>query len=164
MKIGVDTGVLIASVKRRGEKFHEGAVRLSSAIKDGGHAAVASSLVLIELPGGLSSSTRMPIDKIFEVEVSVQDNFELQVLPFEDYVDLTVELVFTFRELKGKWGIGSADFHHIATSIEEKCGIFVTVDENHLLRDECKKAFKKYIDVLDPNEAADALRSSGLKV
>ncbi|MGD0175583.1 MAG: hypothetical protein ABSC50_02020 [Candidatus Bathyarchaeia archaeon] len=54
----------------------------------------------------------MPIEKIYEVTASVQAAFKLKIVEFEDYVDLAGELMFEFRDLKSKWQIGSADFHH----------------------------------------------------
>lgn len=59
MKVALDTGVLIAALKK-GEKFHEESVRLAEKVKNEG--AVASALVLIEFPGALLASTTMPID------------------------------------------------------------------------------------------------------
>lgn len=62
LKLGLDTSALIASIKKRGEKFHASAVLLSEIIKDRGYRGVASSLVLIESPGALAT-TAMPIEK-----------------------------------------------------------------------------------------------------
>ena len=41
---------------------------------------------MIELPGALASSTTMPFEKIYEVEVSVIENFRVAVMPYEAYV------------------------------------------------------------------------------
>lgn len=157
MKLGIDTSALIASIKKRGEKFHDSAVLLSDFIKDHGHVGIASSLVLIELPGALTMTT-MPIEKIFEIEASVQENFNLEILSYEEYVDKTVELMMEFRDLKRVLKIGAADFHHLATSIKEKCEIFITVDERHLSRSETKQALQKYISILNPDKALQELK------
>lgn len=149
--------MLIASIKKKGERFHGSSLRLAELIKDKGHVAVSSALVLIEFPGGLASSTRMPIDLIHTAELSVQESFALEIVPFEDHIDKTVSLVFELRDLKGKLGIESADFHHLATAIGENCGAFVTVDERHLLRSEVSDALGRYIRVLDPSEATRLL-------
>lgn len=153
MKLGIDTGVLIASIKRKGERFHDPSMRLAELIKDKGHTAVSSALVLVEFPGGLASSTTMPIDLIYTAELSIQESFALEIVPFDDHIDKTVDLTFEFRDLKRKLKIESADFHHLATAIGENCGAFVTVDERHLLRSEVSDALRKYIRVLDPSEA-----------
>jgi len=157
LKLGIDTSALIASVKREGEKFHNSVLMLSDIIKDHGHRGIASSLVLIELPGALIM-TAIPIDKIFEIEASVQENFNLEILSYEEYIDKTVELMLEFRDLKRGLKIGAADFHHLATSIKESCEIFVTVDEHHLLRPETKQTLQKYIHILDPEEAIQRLK------
>lgn len=157
MKLGIDTSALIASVKKKAEKFHDSAILLSDLIKDRGHRVIVSSLVLIELPGALIMTT-MPLERIFEIESSVQENFNLEILSYEDYVDRTIELMMEFRDLKRALKIGAADFHHLATSVQEKCEMFITVDEHHLLMDETKQAFKKYINILDPNEALPKLK------
>lgn len=159
LKLGMDTSVLVASVKRRGEKFHSSALQLSDIIKDRGLHGVASSLTLIELPGALAS-TAMPVEKIFEVESSIQENFNLSIPSYEEYIDKTVELVMEFRDLKRSLKIGAADFHHLATSIKERCEFFVTVDENHLLRPEVKQALQKYVAILNPDEALKTLMNS----
>jgi hypothetical protein len=39
---------------------------------------VASALVLIEIPGALASSTKMPVEKIYEVVASLHTNFNLR--------------------------------------------------------------------------------------
>ena len=118
--------------------------------------SLASALVLIEVPGALAS-TRMPIERIYQVSTSIQVNFNLKIMEFEPYVDLARELMFEFRELKSKWQIGSADFHHIATSIQESCDLFVTTDEKRFLRSECRKHFEKHIKIANPDEALEAL-------
>ena len=153
MKIGLDTSVLIASVKRRGEKHHEQALRLGKRIASENHEGVCSALILTELPGALASSTTMPVDKIYETELSVIAGFKISVRPFEQYSDTAVDLMLEFRELKRKFDIGSADFLHLATASGEGCAVFVTTDEKHLLRDECKRAFSSHIDVRSPGEA-----------
>ncbi len=147
----------MASVKKLGEPHHNSALDLAHEILKRNAVSVASALVLIEVPGALSSSTKMPIEKIYEVLVSLQANFGLRVMEFEAYVDLARDLMFEFRELKSKWEIGSADFHHVATSIAEGCDLFVTTDEKHILRAECRKDFEKHIRVADPSQAVDAL-------
>lgn len=102
--------------------------------------------------------TTMPLEKLFETEASVQENFNLEILSYEDYVGKTVELMMEFRDLKRALKIGAADFHHLATSIQEKCEVFITVDENHLLRDETKQALQKYVSILNPSEALQKLK------
>jgi len=51
-----------------------------------------------------------------------------------------------------------ARFHHLATSMDEACSGFVTVDEKHLLRNEIRKALEKHIEILNPQEAVQKLR------
>jgi len=148
--------VLVASVKKLGEPYHNSAIELARKISQEDMASVASALVLIEVPGALSS-TRMPIEKIYQVSISLQASFNLRIMEFEAYVDLARDLMFEFRELKSKWEIGSADFHHVATSIQEGCDFFVTTDEKHLLRSECRKHFEKHIKVANPDQALEAL-------
>jgi len=150
LKIGIDANVLIASIKKAGEKYHKGALKLGQRIARGGHRSICSALLLIELPGALVSSTNMPIERIYEVELSVVENFRVSVSPYEPYVERAVEFMLEFRDLKNRWEIGSADFHYLATSYQEGCDFLVTTDEKHLLRSECRKAFSKYIEVLSP--------------
>jgi hypothetical protein len=95
----------------------------------------------------------MPVEKIYEVLASLQANFKLRIAEFEAHGALARELMFEFRGLKSKWEIGSADFHHIATSIAEGCNLFVTTDEKHMLREECRKEFEKHIRIVTPNQA-----------
>jgi predicted nucleic acid-binding protein len=155
MKIGIDSNVLVASVKKLGEPFHDSALELSKRIKDENGSGISSALVLIEVPGALAASSRMPIENIYEVTASVQDQFNLSIMEFESYVDLAKDLMFEFRDLKSKWQIGSADFHHMATSIQEGCDLFVTTDEKHLLRTVCRKAFEKHIKITSPTQALE---------
>jgi len=117
LKVGLDSSVLVASVKKLGEPYHNSAIELARKISQEDMPSVASALVLIEVPGALSS-TRMPIEKIYQVSISLQASFNLRIMEFEAYVDLARDLMFEFRELKSKWEIGSADFHHVATSIQ----------------------------------------------
>ncbi len=153
----MDTSVLIASIKKRGEKYHSSALELSETVKKGDHIGVASSLLLIELPGALAT-TKMPVEKIYEAELSLQQGFNLEIMSYEDYIDRTLNLIFEFRDLKRKLGIGAADFHHLATSIDEGCSSFVTVDERHLLRSETRNALRKHIEILGPQEAAQRMQ------
>jgi predicted nucleic acid-binding protein len=155
MKIGLDSNVLVASVKKIGEPFHDSALRLSKRIKRESGSGISSALVLIEVPGALASSSKMPIEKIYEVTVSVQEQFNLNIMEFESYAGLARELMFEFRDLKSKWQINSADFHHIATAIQEGCDQFVTTDEKHLLRTVCKEAFEKHIRIVNPTQALE---------
>ena len=97
----------------------------------------------------------MPIEKIYEVTASVQVQFNLRIMEFESYVDLANDLMFEFRDLKSKWQIGSADFHHIATSIQEGCDLFVTTDEKHLLRTVCRETFEKHIKIINPTQSLE---------
>ncbi len=157
MKIGLDASVLVAWVKKIGEKYHEDALELSRRIIRDGHQGTSSSLLLIELPRALASSTTMPVEKIYDVEASVMDKFQLNIIPYEPYVDKTKEFMLELRELETKREIGTADFHYIAASYQEGCVFFVTTDENHLLRAECKEAFSKYVRILAPDEAASSL-------
>ena len=157
MKIGLDSNVLVASVKKRGEPYHRSAIELSRKISQEPMFSVASALVLIEVPGALASSTKMPIEKIYEVCASLQTSFNLRIMNFESYADLARELMFEFRELKSTWEIGSADFHHIATSIGDGCDLFVTTDEKHLLRAECRKNLDRRIKIVNPDEAVSVL-------
>ena len=136
MRIGVDSNVLVASVKKAGEPYHKSALELSRKVSDGEGESVASALVLIEVPGALSSCTKMPVEKIYEVSASLQTNFRLRIMEFEADVDAARELMFEFRELKSKWQIGSARFSSFGNGYQEGCDYFVTTDEKHLLRDE----------------------------
>jgi len=156
MKIGIDSNVLVASVKKVGEPFHNSALELSRRIKEEDGSSIGSALTLIEIPGALASSSKMPIEKIYEVTSSVQEHFNLKIMEFEGYVNLAKDLMFEFRDLKSKWEIGSADFHHLATSIQEGCGFFVTTDERHLLRQVCRDAFEERIKILDPTQALES--------
>jgi len=146
---------MVASVKKVGEPYHDSAIELARRVSRADVSSLASALVLIEVPGALAS-TKMPIEKIYQVLASLQANFNLRIMEFEAYVDLARELMFEFRELKSKWQIGSADFHHVATSIQEGCDLFVTTDEKHLLRSECRKHFEKHIRIAHPDEAVEA--------
>jgi len=157
LRLGLDTSILIASIKKRGEKYHTSALELGEKFKKGGHIGVASSLVLIELPGALAT-TKMPVEKIYEVELSLKQSFNLEIMSYEDHVDRTLDLIFEFRDLKRRLGIGAADFHHLATSIGEGCSSFVTVDEKHLLKSESREALRKHIEILGPQEAVQRLR------
>jgi predicted nucleic acid-binding protein len=157
LKIGIDTSVLIASVKKSGEKFHASAIELSDVIKDFNHVGITSSLVLIELSGALATTT-MPVEKIYETELSLQNSFNLEILSYENYVDKAVDLMIEFRSLKRMLKIGAADFHHLSTSIKEGSKIFVTVDEHHLLKSESRQAFRKYINILNPSETLQELK------
>jgi len=146
---------MVASVKKVGEPYHDSAIELARRVSRADVSSLASALVLIEVPGALAS-TKMPIEKIYQVLASLQANFNLRIMEFEAYVDLARELMFEFRELKSKWQIASADFHHVATSIQEGCDFFVTTDEKHLLRSECRKHFEKHIRIAHPDEAVEA--------
>ncbi len=126
---------------------------MSAKIVNGDHSGVCSALALIEIPGALASSTTMPLDKIFDVELSLIKRFRLTFSPFELHADVAVNMMLEFRELKRKFGIGSADFHHIATASAEGCSLFVTTDERHLLRQKCKDELKKYVRICSPAEA-----------
>jgi len=157
LKVGLDSSVLVASVKRVGEKHHADSLRLSELIKSGGHTGICSALAMIEIPGALASSTTMPLEKIFDVEVSLIDAFRISFSAFEPHADMTVEMMLEFREIKRKFGIGSADFHHLATATAEGCPIFATSDERHLLRPECRERLSKYVRICSPAEAAESL-------
>jgi predicted nucleic acid-binding protein len=153
MKVGLDSNVLVASIKKLDEPFHDSALELSRRIKHENGSGISSALVLIELPGALASSSKMPIENIYEVTASVQEQFNLKIMDFESYVDLAKDLMFEFRDLKSKWQIGSADFHHIATAVQEGCDLFVTTDEKHLLRTVCREALEKHIKIINPTQA-----------
>lgn len=163
MKIGIDSNVLVASIKKRAEPYHEEALELAHRIRRVEAFSVASALALLEVPGALASSTSMPTDKIYEALLSVQEHFRLSVMAYESYVERAKELIFEFRELKSKREIGSADFHHLATCIEEGCAFFVTTDERHLLRDECRGLLNRSVRILDPREALVALSRIGMR-
>ncbi len=157
MKVGLDSNVLVASVKKPAEPYHDAALELANRVGREGRGAVASALVLIEIPGALASSTRMPIERIYEVSASLQSAFGLRIMEFDGYVDLARDLMFEFRDLKSKWQIGSADFHHLATSIQENCNTFVTTDEKHLLRPVCREKFEKHIKILSPQQVLEVI-------
>lgn len=136
-----------------GEKHHLGALELSRLVARGAHQGICSALVLTEVPGALASSTTMPVDRIYETELSLLESFRVNVRPFEQYADRAVDLMFEFREMKRRLGINSADFHHLATATGEGCSIFVTTDERHLLKEETKSAFSGYVRICAPSEA-----------
>jgi predicted nucleic acid-binding protein len=156
MKVGIDSNVLVASVKKLGEPFHDSALELSRRIKDANGSGICSALVLIEVPGALAASSKMPIEKIYEVTAAVQEQFNLKIMEFESYVELAEDLMLEYRDFKSKWQIGSADFHHLATSIQEGCNLFVTTDEKHLLRAVCKAALEKHIKIINPTQALES--------
>jgi len=153
VNVGLDASTLLASVKREGEKYHKDAVRLANQLKSRDIRGICSSLVLIEVPGALSSATTMPIDKIYETSASVIAAFSVDLMPFEALIDRSIELMLEFRDLKRRAGIGSADFHYLAAAAGQNCKIFVTTDERHLLRPDVRKAFSKYVGILDPTSA-----------
>ncbi len=157
MRVGLDSSVLVASVKRAGEKHHADSLRLSELMKRGSHTGVCSALATIEIPGALASSTTMPLEKIYDVEVSLIDGFRISFSAFEPHAGMTVEMMLEFRELKRKLGIGTADFLHLATVSAEGCAIFATTDERHVLRPECRAQLSKYIRICSPAEAAQSL-------
>jgi predicted nucleic acid-binding protein len=157
MKIGLDSNVLVASIKKPGELYHDSALELAKKVAREDVSSVASALVLIEIPGALASSTNMPVEKIYEVSASLQTAFKLRIMEFEGYANLANELMFEFRDLKSKWQIGSADFHHVATSIQESCDFFVTTDEKHLLRTMCRERFEKHIKIVNPHQVLEVL-------
>lgn len=100
----------------------------------------------------------MPVDKVYEVQASVLANFRASIMTYEPYLSRTMDLMIEFRDLKAKRGIGSADFHHIATSREEGCKVFVTTDEKHLLREDSRKALSRYVDIVTPDDALTRLK------
>ncbi|NVM03090.1 MAG: PIN domain-containing protein [Candidatus Helarchaeota archaeon] len=151
-RIGLDTGIYIASVKKKGEKFHDDIKKILKKISFKQYTFISSALILIEIPGGLCASTSMPIQKIYETEKALEENFKMKIFSFDPYIIKAKELMFEFRELKRKFNIESADFHHLATVIQENCPIFLTIDEHHLLKDEFKLKMGKYIDILNPTD------------
>jgi predicted nucleic acid-binding protein len=157
LKIGLDSSVLVASVKRVGEKFHAHCLDLSKKVREGNHEGVCSALVLTEVPGVLAS-TKMPLEKVYETEASLLAGFRVRVRPFEQYVDDAVDLMLEFRELKRRLDVNSADFHHVATARGERCDLFVTTDERHLLREDFVRAFSSYLTICDPAKALKMLR------
>ncbi len=132
---------------------HEDALALAKRIVKGDHEGVCSALLLIEITGALSSATTMPLEKIYDVELSLIKGFRVNERPFELYVDRAVDLMPEFRDLKSKLGVGSADFHYLATASAEGCDFFVSTDEKHLLRRESRERFSKYIPISSPSEA-----------
>jgi predicted nucleic acid-binding protein len=156
LKIALDASVLIASVKRVGEKYHREALTLARRILAGDHECISSALVLIELPGALGSTT-MPLEKVYETETSLLKGFNVTVRPFDPFVDRAMDLILEFRDLKRKYGIGSADFHYLATASAEGCDSFISTDEKHMLRSECRESFSKYISVQSPAQAIERL-------
>jgi predicted nucleic acid-binding protein len=156
LRIGLDSSVLIASVKAVGEKFHAPSLEMSKKLEDSKHEGICSALVLTEIPGALVS-TLMPVDKIYETEASVLARFRVGVKTFEEYADDAVDLMLEFRDLKRRFGINSADFHHLATARGEGCKLFVTTDERHLLKKEFVEAFSRYMSVCQPSAALESL-------
>ena len=157
MRVALDTGVLIASIKRSGEKFHNASLKLISELDRGNHEVLLSVLVLEELRGGLASATLLPAEKIPEVEANLIRIVDPIVLPFENYVEKTKELLLQFREIKRKKRIPSADFHHLATAIQEKCDLFVTIDERHILDNQMRERLSILIRTANPIEALDSI-------
>jgi predicted nucleic acid-binding protein len=157
LKVGLDSSVLVASVKSEGEMHHKAALALSHRLSEGGHRGICSALLLLELPGSLASTTTMPIEKIYDVSISLVANFNAEIVSFNSPLGRAVDLMLEFRDLKRKVGVGSADFHHIATAVEEGCDMFVTTDEKHLLRSETKKGLEKYLQLLPPGDALQKL-------
>jgi predicted nucleic acid-binding protein len=153
LRFALDTGVLLASVKRRGEKYFPFASQLVSNLRKGGHQAIISILALEELRGGLSSSTTMPSEKILEVEASLRNILEPVIISYDACVEKTRELLLSFRDLKRRKNIPSADFHHLATAIVENVDLFVTIDEKHLLALETRERLSGMIRIMDPEEA-----------
>lgn len=152
LKIGLDTGIFISSIKKEGEKFHNDVLEILENVNFEQTVFISSALILIEIPGGLCSSTSLPIEKIYQIEKSLQMEFQVKIFPFDQYISKTKELMFEFRDLKRKLDIESADFHHLATSIQENCSIFLTIDERHLLNTTFRNQIKKYIEILSPTE------------
>lgn len=140
-------------MKRRGEKHHAACLELSRRISTGGHRTIASSLVLLELPGALASSTSMPIERIFQVEASTHKRFNLGIRSYEPYVGKATELMLALRDLKRRRKIPSADFHHLATAAVEGCDFFVAVDERHMLWSEFRGSMREHVEILDPSQA-----------
>ncbi|MGQ9515540.1 MAG: PIN domain-containing protein [Thermoproteota archaeon] len=153
----MDTGVLIASIKRKGEKFHDASFALLSELSRSKHEVLLSVLVLEELRGALASSTLMPAEKIFEAEANLFRIVSPLILPFEDYVEKTEELLLQFREVKRKRRIPSADFHHLATALQEKSDFFVTIDERHILDRQVREQLSVLLKVVDPIQALDMI-------
>lgn len=121
---------------------------------EGTHQGVCSALVLTEVPGALASSTTMPVDKIYETELSLLESFRVNVSPFEQHADRAVDPMLEFRDMKRRLDINSADFHHLATAVGEGCTVFVTTDERHLLREETRSALSSYIRICAPSEVS----------
>ena len=116
--------------------------------------------MLTEVPGALASSTKMPVDKIYETELSILEAFKVNIRPFEQYTERAADLMFEFREMKRRLDINSADFHHLATATGEGCRIFVTTDERHLLREDTRRGFSVYLRICTPPEALKELQGS----
>lgn len=157
MRVALDTGVLIASVKKSGEKFHDASLKLLTELSSRHHEVLISVLVLEELRGGLASGTLMPSERILEVEASLFKVTNPLILPFDDYVDKTKELLFQFREIKRKRRIPSADFHHLATAMQEGSDLFATIDEKHLLDEQVREQLSTSLKVVNPIEALDII-------
>jgi predicted nucleic acid-binding protein len=163
MRVGLDSGVMVAAVKRDQEKHHVDALRLAEEIKAGNHLGICSALAFIEIPGALASSTTMPLEKIYDVELSLIEQFCVSFSAFEQDTDMAVEMMLEFRELKRKFGIGSADFHHMATASSEGCALFVATDERHVLRQKCRDELKRHIQICPPGEALASLQKEGVR-
>lgn len=144
MNIGLDASTLIASVKSEGEKYHEQSSQLARKMSSVGATGVCSALVYIEIPGALSSATKMPIEKVYEATASMIAAFRVETPPFEAQIESATEMILELREAKRKGRIGSADFHYLATAHNQGCRLFVTTDENHLLRQDFKKQVSGY--------------------
>ena len=99
MKVGLDSNVLVASVKKVGEPFHDSTLKLSRKIKEESASGIGSALTLIEIPGALASASKMPVEMIYEVSLAVQKEFNLKIMEFEGYVGLAKDLMFEFRDL-----------------------------------------------------------------
>lgn len=68
-------------------------------------------------------------------------------------MEKTKELLLQFREVKRQERIPSAGFHHLATAIQERCDLFVTIDERHIPSDEMGGRLSLLIKAVDPIEA-----------
>lgn len=160
MSIGLDASTLLASVKRGGEKYHDDCLKLARVLSEQGARGVSSSLVHIELPGALSSSTSMPIEKIYQTVASLMASFAVDTPPFEGQIDRATEMMLELRDVKRKANIGSADFHYLATAFNQGCRLFVTTDERHLLREDFRKGVSPYLEVLNPAQAVTRLKTT----
>ncbi len=154
MIICLDSSFLIAALKKN-EKHHMDATFIMENM--GSNEGIASSLAVIEVPGGLASSTNLSEQAIRRVVGVFQEKYHITFLPFEPFIEDAIELMIELRELKRRYEIPTADLFHLATAKASSASAFITTDMKHLLRKDVVDAFSKYARILDPSQARTEL-------